>query len=193
MTDWNGKPTDFDYVYLADEDLPGWPIASAWPPLNDLTLLKKIDNAGLRGPTLYIYSTRNLPEPEWSVFKNTADELHLTGLSVNANKDKLYMDSYWQSPKHSPTLDYSYFIHLTPVGEPSVILGQQDGSLGVHRTSTWSDPQEILSGGIQPFSIPDLPSGEYVVTFGVYFSQTGERLTLDNGQNELELLRFSVF
>lgn len=79
--------------------------------------------------------------------------------------------------------DYTAFIHLTD--EEGRLWAQDDQTLedNGHLTSTWT-PATAVKQTFHAHLSPDLPSGVYTFSVGVYYWETGERLTVweEDGQ-----------
>ena len=145
------------------------------------------------GPKLYIYATAPLSNLQETYFQNSETTLLLRGLESNRDNNQLYFQTWWQAPASAPKRDYSYFIHITTADDPTNIITQVDGQLGNRPTSTWTDSQEILSAPLQTITLPsDLPNGEYVARFGVYYWEDGERFHLVDNSDVFELKHFLV-
>lgn len=92
--------------------------------------------------------------------------------------DDLALRFYWQ-PIIPPRDNYSVFLHLTPLDDPTHVLAQRDFSpAGEARLPlTWQYPGETLISPAQTLTLPpDLPPGHYVVRLGLYDYVSGERL-----------------
>lgn len=92
--------------------------------------------------------------------------------------DTLTLRFYWQPIAH-PRDNYSVFLHLTPVDDPTQVLAQRDFSpAGEARLPlTWVYPDETLIGPPQILELPpSLSPGEYVLRLGLYDYVTGARL-----------------
>ncbi len=177
---WND---DFpiDYIYLSEPEVRAWPETPGWEPLANFTLIKRIGNEGMNRDALYIYTTDTLASQQETLFHGSST-IELRGIDVQQGDRTLFVSSYWQAPENTPPVDYSYTLYLTPLDAPDALLAQSDAALGHRPTSTWSDPEEVLRGSIQPFTVPDdVPAGEYALWIGIYYWETGERLTLDDG------------
>ncbi len=188
---WEGDPGEIYYLFLREEDLAQWPTHLARPPLDELPVIKMFGGPSLRGSTLYVYAPEPFTNPLGVTFQDQTTQLVLEDLTVRQDGSRIHVDSYWRAPS-PPPLDYSYLLHLTPADDPLVILAQQDGQLGHRRTSTWTDPAELLRGNMAPLLLPDLPPGEYALLVGAYYWETNTRLTLDDGRDRLEVYRFRV-
>ena len=191
---WNETTTtEFDYIYLSQTDLETYPLIEGFVPLDELTLIKKFEGGDIYGETLYIYSPHPIPNTQETTLTNSETTLMLRGLSVEQQDNHLQIESYWQAPNNAPNLDYSYFIHLTSVDDPTTILAQADGQFGERRTSTWTDTTELLKGGIADFTLPeDLPADEYSIRFGIYYWETFERFVQEDGQDFIELTQITI-
>jgi len=186
-------PDDLTYVMVTDLEKTFEPFRKVWLPEDSMTLVKLFDNQNRLGPKIYLYSPTPLPSPQQTSFSNGPDEIVMRGVQINQTGNTITLKSYWQAPKGIPQLNYSFFVHVVPLGTTNRQVAQQDQQLGKRPTSTWSDPQEILEGGTLSLALPSLPPGDYAVIFGVYDSRSGVRLKLADGQTTIELTRFSIF
>lgn len=93
--------------------------------------------------------------------------------------DTLHVDLIW-NVLAQPDTDYSVFLHLSadPAMPP---LAQVDSLMGgALPTGAWRPGERILDRLTLQIP-PDIPSGSYEVLLGIYFWQTGERLSLYQG------------
>ena len=183
VTEWETVAEFVDYVYLADYDLWQWRNDPARPSLDDMLLIKEIDNSGHYGPVIYVYDPQAPEHMSRIHLEDSSNSLTLHSYDIQQDNHTLQMKSYWQAPDSRPSVDYSYVLYLTPVDEPETILFQQDAPLGHRPTSTWDDPGELIRGNIGPFTIPDdLTEDSYHLRLGIYFWETGARMQFeDNG------------
>jgi 4-amino-4-deoxy-L-arabinose transferase-like glycosyltransferase len=182
---WQGQPSDVDYIFMTGEALEAFPLARNWPELSNFTLIKHFDNTGLFGSELYFFTTDPVAAQspiEWHLGN---ESLILRGFELNQEARNVLVNSYWQSPS-GLSHDYSYTLYLSAVNAPETPLAQADSGLGQRPTSQWDDPEEVLRGEIAPFT-PTLEAGEYQVWLGIYYWETGERFILDDGSNALNL------
>jgi hypothetical protein len=177
-----------NYIVVLDDAIT----KSPWN-LDQITLLKKFVNQTKHGPTLSVYIPYRLPQTLNTTFFDGKLGLVLQGAQIQLHGQNLSIESLWQAPYSRPLQDYSFFIHLAALESPTVLLDQEDGTLGVRPTSTWNDPTELISGNMQLVSLPILPPGNYVVTIGIYVGQSGRRLQTADGMTAHQMLSFSVF
>jgi hypothetical protein len=164
-----------DYLFLEENDL------AQIPDLNQYPLIKRIDNEGRNGASLYIYSTNKLANQQETAFIGQGVQLLLRGLTFQQEGRFITVQSYWQAPENVPPHDYSYTLYLSPIEDDSKIVFQQDAGLGHRRTSTWNDPQELIRGNIAPITLADdLAKGDYHLWLGIYYWEDGERLLLED-------------
>lgn len=186
MEAWDNSFT-IDYLYLTEAQRDNWPMTPGWGALDQYTLIKQIGDESMNREVLYVYTT-DLLAGQQQTRLGGADTLILRGIDLVQEGRTLMVPSYWQAPDAAPTVDYSYTLYLTPPDNPRSVVFQQDAGLGQRPTSTWVDPGEVLRGEIAPLTLPeDLSPGEYTVWLGVYYWQTGERLTLDDGSTALRI------
>lgn len=185
---WREAEPYLDYVYLADYDLPLWDRDETRPALDEFLPIKQIDNTGYYGPIITIYDPRPFENRSLIVLEDSLNTLALRAYDLEQDSRSIHLMSYWQAPETQPTLDYSYVVYLTPLDDLGTVIYQQDASLGHRRTSTWTDPDELLRGDIAPIIIPDeIPSGSYQLYLGVYYWETGERMVFDDGNISLHI------
>jgi hypothetical protein len=184
---WKFDLSGINYVYLDGQGVKAWPRIPSFPPLERLTLLKRMG-----GPSTYenwevfVYSPIIISEPQNIVFQSATFQLLLWGYVVNQDENQFTVDTFWQAPDGPPPVDYSYNLYLTPLDKPANVLQQNNAQLGLRRTSTWDDPNERVEGGIPPFMLLDtVEPGDYALNLVVYDSSTGERLSLVDGQTTL--------
>jgi hypothetical protein len=136
-----------------------------------------------RGPDMVVYRLYRM-DVETDV--RFGDAIHLLGYDRSAEVvkrgDTLTLRFYWNAVQ-TPADNYSLFVHLVPIDEYT-ILAQSDGAPAVleRPTLTWNEPSETLIS--PPFTLnipPELSPGEYRVMVGLYNYQTGQRLTVING------------
>ena len=178
---WQAVDDIVDYVYLADNDLPGWRRNEAYPALDEMLLIKQIDNSGYYGPSIYIYDPDPLDNSADAQMQDGRGVLSLHSYRVKQNARQIAIRSYWQAPENLPPVDYSYVLYLTAADDPDTIVFQQDAALGHRRTSTWIDPNELLRGNIAPMTVSDdIPAGDYDLWLGVYYYLDGIRMVFDD-------------
>jgi hypothetical protein len=100
---------------------------------------------------------------------------------------------YWQA-QTTPEDNYSLFIHLVSA-DTHVITAQVDGAPTVPErpTLTWTEPSEMLISPLFNLAIPpNLPSGEYHVSIGLYNYITLQRLALVDGSDSWMLGKVTV-
>jgi 4-amino-4-deoxy-L-arabinose transferase-like glycosyltransferase len=182
---WQGQPSDVDYIYMTGEALADFPLARNWPEISNFTLIKHFDNTGLFGSELYFFTTDPVAGQSQINWHLGNERLILSGIELNYEGGNILVNSYWQSPS-GLSRDYSYTLYLTAVDEPATPLAQADSGFGQRPTSQWDDPEEVLRGEITPFN-PSLEAGEYQVWLGIYYWETGERFILDDGSSAFDL------
>ncbi len=102
----------------------------------------------------------------------------------------LPVELVWQ-PFSRPQTDYHIFLQL--LAADGRLVAQQDTppTGGYSPTSTWPAGQKISSR--HGLALPaDLPPGEYSLIAGLYDPATGERLTVESGQDLVELGRLTI-
>jgi hypothetical protein len=130
----------------------------------------------------------NLPAPSQAIM--LGDVFSVKGLAATVDGHSQAFDSQWSLKAGQsinlkfvwdvlkpPPVDYTLFLHLTPVGtdQPTAQVDRlirPDYPTGVWRTG------DIINDSLD-FTLPtDLPTGNYALWMGVYYWQTNERLAI---------------
>jgi hypothetical protein len=183
--EWQGNPSDVDYIFMTDASLANFPLASNWPELSEFTLIKHFDNEGFFGAELYFFTTDPVAGQSEILWQLGNESLILRGFELRYENKVMWLNSYWQSPT-GLSRDYSYTLYLSSIDADDEVLAQQDAALGQRPTSQWDDNEEVLRGEIAPFA-PNIEAGQYIVWLGIYYWETGERFLLEDGTNALNL------
>lgn len=189
---WPQDADRVDYLYIDRGEFEDWLAGRNHPPLEHFTLVKSFQDPSYYGDDLFIYRIAPLPNPLQITFRQDDIAFNLRGWDVKQDKDAISIETYWQTIGARPTRDYSLFLHLTPIDDPTTIVAQYDTQLGQRPTSTWDDPQELLTGNPARLSLAGLPSGPYALRLGIYYWETLTRFTLDDGQDALLLTEITV-
>jgi len=192
--DWDGDYHDVPYLYIAEDIKRKWPTNDVWPPLDELVLVKNMvgDNVTLRGPNLYIYSPLSIPNAQETYLYRGSDALILRGYDAYQDDSTIFFESYWYAPS-PPPVDYSYVLYLVAIDDQDTSIVMDSKSLGARPTSTWTDPNELLWGGQMTLDLPsDLPSGDYVLKFAVYYWEDLIRLVQDDNSSTIDVLSVHV-
>lgn len=112
------------------------------------------------------------------------DRVRLLGLSAPDHRlrpgDELPLTLYWQGLAPMDK-DYSVFVHVTDVGDPTVTVAQSDGAPGVcdrpNPSSTWEPGRVVLDRRAVRLP-PDILPGTYELRGGLYDYETLERLPI---------------
>lgn len=189
---WPSSADQVDYLYINRAEFPDWEAKRNHPPLESFTLVKSFQDPALYGDDLFIYRIAPLPNPTEIYFRQGDIAFILRGWALTQEADALHLETYWQRGAACPTRDYSLFLHLTPPDDPTVIIAQHDTQIGQRPTSTWDDPQELLSGSPASISLAGVASGVYALRMGIYYWETPTRFTLDDGTDALLLTEVIV-
>jgi 4-amino-4-deoxy-L-arabinose transferase-like glycosyltransferase len=184
VPDWQVAADEVDYILTHGGRKTFW-------DTQPVALMKAIDNPAMQGMPLYIYVNEVMQPQPIAQFSDSATSIALRDLDVTQESNRVTIDTYWQAV--SPvTRDYSYTVYITPQHEPTTVLAQQDAELGSRPSSTWV-VDELLSGNISPFALPDnLPAGDYSIWFAVYYWETLERMTHEDGTTTLHIIDITV-
>ncbi len=130
---------------------------------------------------LYFFPSQPLAErAEEALF---GERIALEGLGVTEQVepgDVLAVNLRWRAIATLP-LDYHLFVHL--VDQEGRLWAQQDS---LKTTSGWQPSEEVEEK--QAMLLPrDIPPGQYQIVVGFYLLETGQRLTLADGQDSLGL------
>lgn len=145
---------------------------------------------------LYPLPQSTIDVPADALSATFGDTLKFTLLSAEVNSeqlsgtqwdvrggDTLNLNVVWEALK-SPAQDYSVFLHLAPV-EDQPPLAQSDTLIrSDYPTGAWRTDDQLVDT-LTLVLPPDLPAGEYELFVGVYYWQTGERLTVNVEENQI--------
>lgn len=141
------------------------------------------------GETTSVY--RMMP-PQVNANAAFGEAIRLIGYDLSADVvapgDTLGLRPYWHA-SHTPAANYSMFVHLYPMSDPTAIVAQVDGPpvSAARLPLTWTDPDEQLIGADVTLMVPgDVPPGEYVLAVGLYNFETGTRLPV-GGSDRYEI------
>lgn len=155
--------------------------------MDQLLLIKTfdVDPTTTAGHTTYVY--RLIP-PEQSADTIFSEQVQLIGYDLNtqtvAAGETLVFRPYWQRVGEIGA-NYNMFIHLHTADDLAPVA-QYDGPLtSIERpTLAWDDPNEVYIGQDAIIALPpDLPTGDYILTVGVYNYETSIRLLDENGES----------
>jgi 4-amino-4-deoxy-L-arabinose transferase-like glycosyltransferase len=176
------------------EDLRGRPEGAAF--LETLLHLKTFaGDSAYRGPGAVAYRLWGIDLPSQTALRDgdgrTIVYRGYDTVAEPARGQNLDFRFYWQASQQ-PSANYSLYLHLTTT-ESREVLAQADGPPSTRPSSTWADPSETLIGQSYSLSLPaDLRAGQYRVLLGLYDSANNIRLQGPNGQDHIEILRFSL-
>ena len=95
------------------------------------------------------------------------------------------MTLVWQALQ-IPAADYTVFVHLRDAGDHTVAQADSPPQAGTYPTSFWDTGETVVDD--HTLAIPDnLPAGDYTVVVGLYRPDTGERLSIAQGNGESEM------
>ena len=179
--------------------LPNIPLRSQWhlpienrTPGGDYQLqLQLFDETGQIAETVLQHvripgRERNFSYPEniEPIKANFENKIHLLGTNVidsHIKSGDMEVTLYWQAINPMEA-DYTIFVQL--LDADGKVHAQHDSQplAGNAPTSTWT-PNEIIHDK-HVLNIPnDLPAGKYQLIVGLYFLETGERLSIDGGED----------
>ena len=115
-----------------------------------------------------------------------ANSIALTGFTLEPGATTR-LTLVWQMRAAEVTHDYTVFVHVRDEAGQNVAQTDAQPRGGVHPTSLW------LTGefGEDAYTF-DLAPGNYSLVVGLYDAETGERLPLGTGADELSLQRFTA-
>jgi 4-amino-4-deoxy-L-arabinose transferase-like glycosyltransferase len=176
------------------EDLSRQPAGAAF--LETLLHLKTFaGDSAYRGPGAVAYRLWGIDLPSQTALSDADGRIIVyrgrDTVAEPARGQNLDFRFYWQASQQ-PNANYSLYLHLTPV-DTREVLAQADGPPATRPSSTWADPAEMLIGQNYQLSLPvNLPAGQYRLLLGLYDSASNVRLQSANGQDHIEILRFSL-
>ncbi|MDM8528817.1 glycosyltransferase family 39 protein [Anaerolineales bacterium HSG24] len=126
-----------------------------------------------------------LPDPTLSQPANRVvfnDQIAIIGYRFIPTEDYISVRLAWQS-RRSPLPDYTVFVQLIDMETNERVAGFDSQPVqGAWPTSRWLT-NEVIMDEILIAVPPDLSSGYYSIIVGLYQPETGQRLTLANGQD----------
>jgi len=132
---------------------------------------------------LALYFFPSQPLAERAKEATFGEKIALKGYGITERvkpADVLAVNLHWKVIATSP-IDYHLFLHL--VDQEGRLWAQQDSR---KPTSSWQPGEEVDDK--QALLLPrDIPPGQYQILVGFYILETGQRLTLADGQNSLGL------
>lgn len=162
--------------------------------LSQMLHLRDFTAPAMRGSPEIAYRLWRMQVETHFLFDN---QIVLTGYDRNSDTfapdDTIHLRFYWQALKQ-PVSNYSVFVHLVPLSGATP-LSQADGAPSVHDrpTLTWDDPNETLISAPHSIKIPpQIPLGQYRLLVGLYDYTTGQRLSISDGTDSLELMTITV-
>jgi hypothetical protein len=128
----------------------------------------------------YGVSDATSDEPTVTLDAQLGEHIRLLGYTLDASDARpgglLDLALYWET---DTALDESYvvFVHLVDAGD--MVIAQHDGvpGGGTVSTNTWS-PGQIVSDHHGVLIPPDAKPGDYKLVVGLFFLETGERLSI---------------
>jgi hypothetical protein len=128
------------------------------------------------------------PSVTRSISATLGEELHLVSISVAETVQPgqvLPVESVWL-PLQKPSADYNLFLQL--LAADGALVAQSDGppNGGYTPTSAWPPGKEVSDR--RGMALPaELPAGNYQLIAGVYDPNTGERLSVDQDHDFVDL------
>jgi hypothetical protein len=113
------------------------------------------------------------------------DKVRLLGYNIESGfrpGDGIHLTLFWQCLEEMEQ-DYTVFTHL--IDEQQNIWGQKDNQPvdGFYPTSQW-EVGEIVRDQYDILISPETPPGKYPIEVGMYLAETGERLSVSQGDQE---------
>jgi hypothetical protein len=110
--------------------------------------------------------------------------LDLLGYDLHQERDTLHVTLHWQARRR---LDYyKVFVHLYDAGRGDLMAQSDFVPRQWTYPTTWWEAGEVVSDEVS-FDITDLPPGRYRLAVGAYAPDTGVRLALPSGRDQLNL------
>jgi tetratricopeptide (TPR) repeat protein len=131
-------------------------------------------------------SSASVEDIRYPLWANLGDAISFLGYDVEAQSlragETVELTLWWKSISGMDR-DYTVFVHV--VGTDGRIWAQEDRLLvrGIRGTSEWTVGW-IARECYELDLPPDAPSGSYVIKVGIYYWQTGERLSAWDGSNQ---------
>jgi hypothetical protein len=126
--------------------------------------------------------------------RETGDQIFLQGYSLVDDRlfagDIAQFTLFWQA-NQAPAQRYKVFVHVLDAGNH--IVGQRDAEPGggARLTTLW-EPGELVADNYGVPIHPATPPGEYRVEAGMYSLETGQRLTVPGGADQVWLEPLTV-
>jgi 4-amino-4-deoxy-L-arabinose transferase-like glycosyltransferase len=113
------------------------------------------------------------------------DKVRLLGYNMESGfrpGDGIHLTLFWQCLEEMDR-DYTVFTHL--IDEQGIIWGQKDNPPvdGFYPTSQW-EMGEVVRDQYDILISSEAPPGEYQIEVGMYLAETGERLSVFEGEQE---------
>jgi hypothetical protein len=139
------------------------------------------------GPILRQFT---LPHPPHPLQANFADQIKLLGYAIpqiqnpKSKIQNLTITLYWQAL--TPPENLTRFAQF--VGPDGQIYGQNDSApdRGQYPTDLWQPGEVVVETVTLPLQ-PDRPAGNYTLHIGLYHPDTGVRLALTSGGDQIEI------
>jgi hypothetical protein len=110
------------------------------------------------------------------------NQISLAGYLFSPTEDYLGLSVAWQA-QQSPLPDYTVFVQLLDLDTGERVAGIDTQPLkGEWPTGRWIEGEVVVDEYFVAVP-PDLPAGSYSLIIGLYRPDTGQRLTLSNGQD----------
>jgi hypothetical protein len=162
--------------------------AERWLALNAFTA----SNDWFEDVRLVRFGTRT-PTVTRPVNVTLGEELHLLEAKLNESLEPgqtLPVEFVWQ-PLQSLQTDYNLFLQLLAADGSLAAQHDSPPNAGYTPTSTWPPGQSMLDR--HALAVPfDLPAGDYRLIAGLYNPATGQRLSVDQGEDFVELGRVTL-
>jgi hypothetical protein len=174
VTEFGKTTANYVVVYL--ESIQRGASPEIYAAIRQTAPLQRITIHGIDYVEIY-----QLPKPfERPIGARFGEQLALRGVTLKRAPGQLIVTPSWDV-RGQPAADYQVFVHvIDAAGRTIAQVDVAPGGGDAPPTSAWQPGQQIAVP--LPLALPDdLPAGAYQVTFGVYDTQTGQRLAFAGG------------
>jgi len=194
-TRWvEGEMVRMTYSLTLPADLPPglYTLRAGWydPSLNRLHTETGADNV----PLAVVRVSPAQPQPlEMAPLDATfAGGVSLTGYSVDRGSGTMRVTLGWRlQPGQLLDTDYTVFLHLRDAAGKTMTQGDGPPTDGQWPTSLW--PPDVTIQDTHTITLPaDLPPGAYHLVTGLYDRATGNRVSLEDGGDEVTLTEITI-
>ncbi|HMP39371.1 MAG TPA: phospholipid carrier-dependent glycosyltransferase [Roseiflexaceae bacterium] len=173
ITDFGRVPANYAVAYLESQQRGAFP--EVYAAIQQTEPLHRIIVHDIEYARIY-QLPRPYDEPVGALF---ADALHLAGVSVQHEPDRLIITPAWDV-RATPGGEYTLFLHLVDAGGTRVAqIDIAPGGGDAPPTSAWQPGEQIAVP--LPLALPaDLPPGSYRIVVGLY-DTSGTRVPFGGG------------